>query len=194
MGGLGSGNNNRWANKTDELHKLDLATFKKGWFARYRSGAVTWTRGDQKTGSINYHLSPSSMRLSYAYGSGDNKQTIDERFELAFTPQHFGNERMWIVCKSCQRRCRVLYGAKLFRCRKCYELTYPSQYEFIRIPNLSTAETLKDKLGGEAGFVYPFPNKPKGMHWKTYQRYERVYYEAEKRMNLALMSRMHKYS
>ncbi len=189
MGGLGSGNINRWANKTDEFHKLDLATFKKEWFARYRSGAMTWSRGGHKTASINYQLSPQSMRLTYVSGSGDNKQSIDECFDLAFTPQHFGSSRMWIVCRSCQRRCRVLYGAELFRCRKCYELTYPSQYEFIRVPGLSIAETLKDKLGGEAGFVYPFPEKPKGMHWKTYQRYERVYYEAEQRMEMALMGR-----
>jgi hypothetical protein len=27
---------------------------------------------------------------------------------------------------------------------------------------------LRRKLGGHAGFEQPFPDKPKGMHWKTY--------------------------
>ena len=32
-----------------------------------------------------------------------------------------------------------------------------------------------------------FPDKPKGMHWRTYERWRRVYDVAEKRLTIGLM-------
>ncbi|WP_018997961.1 hypothetical protein [Hirschia maritima] len=185
MGCLGSGRRYRAAAQSDEFHKLDLASFKSEWFERNWSGTVTWSKAGCTTGSIGYRLSPKFLCLSYSSGG----EAVNETFAFEMTKQHFGGKRRWIICRGCERRCRVLYGAKLFRCRKCYELTYPSQYEDIRVPGLSTATSLKDKLGGESGFAYPFPNKPKGMHWNTYRRWERMYEEAEDRTYWALIQR-----
>jgi hypothetical protein len=33
-------------------------------------------------------------------------------------------------------------------------------------------------MGGGTGFAYPFPPKLKGMHWRTYERWQRRVNEA----------------
>ncbi len=167
MGGYGSGSQTRWASKTDEFHRLDLATFTR---SGYRNGNLTWRRGDRVTGSISYRQSDSHLHLSYSIGASETREAIDDSFAFDFSEQHFGGVRRWLLCK-CGRRCRVLYGGKYFRCRHCYRLTYESQYERIRVPGMAKAEKVRDRLGMKAGFAYPFGPKPKGMHWRTYRRY-----------------------
>ena len=38
---------------------------------------------------------------------------------------------------------------------------------------------LRERLGGSANMMKPFPEKPKGMHWKTYERLWWEHHEAE---------------
>ncbi|MAP94618.1 MAG: hypothetical protein CMK07_06665 [Ponticaulis sp.] len=169
MGGYGSGRRTRWASKTDEFHKIDLASFERLWFELGRNGTLTWSRGGHKTGSVGYQCGSDFLRLHYTSGRGENRQDIDERFRLSRTDQPFGGDRLWIICK-CGRRCRVLYGGKRFRCRQCYSLTFASQYERFRVPGRAAAENVRRRLGFEAGFAYGFGSKPKGLHWRTYYR------------------------
>lgn len=179
MGGYGSGGG-RFASKMDEFHKLDLATFKCEWFERGRSGAVTWSRGGRETGSIGYRLDSDFIELSYTAGRDPDRENIRERFDLAYTDQHFGGRRRWFICKSCGRRCRVLIGGRHFRCRHCYQATYPSQYEQFRVKGLAKAETARERVGAEPGIANLWPNKPKKMHWRTYRRLEQMNWQAEK--------------
>ena len=189
MGGYGSGARNRGASTTDEFHKLDLAGFPREWFEGWRDGSMTWSRGERVTGSIGYRLAPGHMRLIYANGRDDRRQEIDERFDLAFTDQPFGGRRMWIVCRSCRQRCRVLYGGRYFRCRKCHRATYESQYKRICLRGIGSAQRVREKLGGPVGLAYAFPSKPKGMHWRTYRRLREADWAAVDKMKYALMAR-----
>ena len=189
MGGYGSGANHRLASKTDEFRKLDLADFKRHWFERSFSGTLRWSRGGRETASIGYNLQPFYFRLQYSVTRQGEKVPIDERFDFAFTEQPFGGRRRWIICRSCNRRCRVLYGGAYFRCRQCYRATYPSQYEAIRVPGLSRAERARDKLGGEPGFINAFPLKPKGMHWRTYRQLQEQDWRATDALENALYSK-----
>jgi len=138
---------NRSASRMSHFHKLDLASFKKAWFEHRRIGTMTWSRGNQKTGSIGYTLTPRTIELRYTSGRGDHKEEITEVIPFAFTDQPFGGQRRWFLCKACQRRCRVLIGGTYFRCRQCYRATYESQYETYRAPYLCKAETLRKRLG-----------------------------------------------
>lgn len=190
MGSCGSGRNHRWASRTDEFHKLDLADFARGAFERWRSGSITWSRGDHVTASIGYSLAPDHMRLRYTNIRHGERTPINERFEFSFTAQAFGGVRRWIVCPSCQRRCRVLYGGRHYRCRTCYRATYESQYERIRVPGLASAERVRHRLGAQPGFIHPFPDKPKGMHWRTYRRLQEQDWAATEKLEAALAGRM----
>lgn len=189
MGGMGSGSRNRWASKTDEFHRLDLADFKREWFERHLSGTVRWSRGGHQTGAISYRLAPDHFRLIYTVPSREGRREIVEPFRLAFTEQPLGGRRRWIVCPSCGRRCRVLYGGVNFRCRQCHRATYPSQYEPFRVGGFSAIDRVREKLGGEPGLANPFPRKPKGMHWRTYRRLEAADWQAAETLERVLASR-----
>ena len=171
MGGYGSGRG-RLASQIDEFHKLDLATFEGEWFEVGRRGAVTWSRGGRETGSIGYRLGRDFMELSYTAGREPDRENIRERFDLSFTDQHFGGRRRWLICRGCGRRCRVLIGGRYFRCRHCYQATYPSQYDQFRVKGLAKAEKARERVGAEPGIANLWAGKPKGMHWRTYRRLE----------------------
>lgn len=187
MGGYGSGRNTRWAARSDQFHKLDLADFPREWFQRHRTGTLTWSRGDYKTGSVGYRLSPDRLVLHYTVTKDGERQPIEERFVMTPTEQPFGGRRWWIECKGCGRRCRVLYGGTYFRCRQCYRLTYESQYERVYAPGVTRAMRVRQKMKGEIGLAYPFPDRPKGMHWKTYDRLMEADWAAQARIDALLM-------
>ena len=44
---------------------------------------------------------------------------------------------------------------------------------------LQRAQDIRQRLGGSANMMEPFPEKPKGMHWKTYERLFWKHHEAE---------------
>jgi hypothetical protein len=92
-----------------------------------------------------------------------------ELVRYAYTAQPFGGERQWFCCPGCRSPRRVLYGAQP-RCRECRSLVYASQYEtWPTMKHINRALRVRRKLGGR-GLAQPFPLKPKGMHWSTYDR------------------------
>jgi hypothetical protein len=46
------------------------------------------------------------------------------------------------------------------------------------------------RLGRSPSLLENFPDKPKGMHWQTYNRLRRTHDTAEARSNMALMQFM----
>jgi hypothetical protein len=74
----------------------------------------------------------------------------------------------------------VLYSAaELFACRHCYGLTYASQREALYFCDIDKAQKIRMRLGGSTVMSEAFPNKPKGMHWQTYERLRRAHDAAE---------------
>ncbi len=93
------------------------------------------------------------------------------------TACHFGGQRPWFVCpvycngRYCGRRAAILYGAgELFACRRCYGLSYASQQQTALHRGLGQARKIRMRLGGSADLLEPFPQKPRGMHRRTFLR------------------------
>ena len=111
-----------------------------------------------------------------------------------WTACRFGGERPWFVCSVasngvyCGRRVTKLYGAgRLFACRHCYRLAYASQQESAHQRGLGKSQKIRMRLGGSPNMLEAFPDKPKGMHWRTYERWRSVHDAAGGRSTVGLM-------
>jgi hypothetical protein len=83
----------------------------------------------------------------------------------------FGGQRLWFKC-SCGRHVATLYSpnAGPWACRHCYQLTYAMRQAIPRDRHLLRAQRIRDRLGGSRNMMEDFPVKPKGMHWRRYNR------------------------
>ena len=177
MGGRGSGRRASFgmmADKCHEMHSIDLAWLRrKKLFNIGRSSKLTWSRAGNPTGSIQVWCERDHVRLIYRHKPrGGEWQDVNERVPLAESVTRFGGLRQWFVCLSCNKRCRVRYGGGRFRCRRCNGLKYDTQYEPAFARAASRVLKIRARLGGKGGLDDPFPPKPKGIHWRTYQRLE----------------------
>ena len=91
---------------------------------------------------------------------------------LTTTPCKFGGERYWFECPAlgCGRRVAILYLGTIPACRHCFRLAYPSQRETEYDRAGRRADRIRERLGWEPGFLNGIGDKPKGMHWRTYER------------------------
>lgn len=176
MGGYGSG---RMAVKgtTDDMRSLDVRQIVRA--GRLREGHSfnwLWVRRDEGTvlASIRIEVhSKGGVHLFYKQrsNSGDWRD-VGYAVGLDWTGCNYGAERPWWRCpaKGCGRRVAVLYGGAIFACRHCHKLAYPSQRETPFDRAIRKAEKNRAALGWPAGIANGAGPKPKGMHWKTYQR------------------------
>jgi len=191
MGGMGSGNWYRFDKKatTGECHSVDVrylhreGLLKPGnWFS------LRWSRAGRETGSIQGAVigseKPEQVILTYRHRSGPVREWEDVRefVPLTWTVCNFGGERPWFICPGagCGRRVAVLYEpGRYFLCRHCYDLVYESQRENAMYRALHKAQSIRERLGGSASMMAPFPDRPKGMHHETYWRLREEHDEAE---------------
>lgn len=194
LGGIGSGNTYQPRKKrtTDECNSVDVRTlYRKGHLKPGHRFSLSWSRGERETGSIGGVVHgdqtrnrPSQVVLIYRHRvNGDEWENTREQVEITWTACNFGGERPWFVCPSvvngvsCGRKVAVLYGLeRYFLCRHCYDLNYESQRKDSSHRALHRAQQIRRRLGGSANMTLPFPERPKGMHHKTYIR---LWYEHE---------------
>jgi len=193
LGGIGSGDWYRFDRKTttDETHGLDVRYLHRngllkpgGWFS------LRWSRAGKETGSIGGSVEgaerPERVILRYRHRGGSSAsgewEDVREPVPLEWTACNFGGERPWFVCSGagCGRRVALLYAlGRYFLCRHCYDLAYESQRESGMYRALHRAQSIREKLGGSANMMEPFPERPKGMHHKTYWRLREEHADAE---------------
>jgi hypothetical protein len=195
VGGVGSGNWYRFTKKTtvEECRSLDVRRLHREGLLKpgYRF-SWSWSRAGRQIayigGVVLGSSRPERVVLLFRYRSSPSAdwEDIQQSVALEWTPCNFGGERPWFVCPgvvngvACGRRVAVLHVAgKYFLCRHCYDLSYQSQRDNKMYRALHRAQKIRERLGGSANMMEPFPEKPKGMHWSTYERLFWEHREAE---------------
>lgn len=198
MGGMGSGRPASFgflAGTTNDYHSIDLAWLRREKLLKVgRQSTITWSRNGNKTGSVGLAVLSGGVRLVYRTRStGEDWKDVDDFIPFISTATQFGGEREWFRCPSCTKRCRIIYGGGYFRCRRCYGLRYETQYEPAFARAATKALKIRDRLGGKGGVDDPFPDKPKGMHWKTYERLQTKDEVLLRQWGMGMMARFGRY-
>lgn len=106
------------------------------------------------------------------------------KLRIDTTPCNYGAARYWFICPMCGDRCaRLFFKNKNWRCRACGDLVYLSQQRtkldfwtwYFKAADI--AQKI-DPDYWENGITYMltawpfilFPEKPKGMHYETYEK------------------------
>ncbi|NPV81468.1 MAG: hypothetical protein HPY52_14590 [Firmicutes bacterium] len=178
MGGRGSGNWYRLSKKdtVEGCRSLDVNRwYREGLLRPEQWFGWAWKRDDgREKASIGVTVLPDAIELSYTIRPGtEDAEKVRYIVPITWTECNYGGRRPWFVCPNtrCGRRVGKLYlGGKYFLCRHCYDLAYESQREDRAHRLMRKAQKIQERLGGRAELMYPFPDKPKWMHWDTYNR------------------------
>lgn len=123
--------------------------------------------------SIKFNVETDRVTLNYRFRNGGNNW-LDANYNVLLdrTSCNLGGERTWFFCPvpNCQKRVAILYGGNIFACRHCYQLAYESQRENFGDRATKKADKIRDRLCWEPGILNGDGWKPKGMHWKTFER------------------------
>jgi hypothetical protein len=119
---------------------------------------------------------------------GEDWQEVDETVHIVRLACRFGGARPYFICPgvvngvACRRRVAKLHGSgRYFLCRHCCRLAHASQSEGDWDRALRRANKIRRRLGGDPGMAAPFPKRPKGMWWRTYDRLREEAFDAEMR-------------
>lgn len=173
MGGYNSGRRGG-KRTTDEMHVLDIRHIQRaGRLTPGQSFSWQWSRRGEVVASINMRTDTDRVTLMYrSRSNGGEWQDMNYPVYLAWTGCNYGGRRAWWLCPAvgCGRRVAVLFGGKVYACRHCHKLAYRTQREQPHDRACNRADTIRSRLGWEPGILNGSGGKPKGMHWKTYQR------------------------
>lgn len=156
MGGFGSG---RYGGKLlcESCCWFDARRWaREGLLVAGKAFSVTWSNGS----NINVQTYQGRVELRYSFNGQSNSTHAVRVLE---TPCNFGGTRYWFGCTRCGNRCAKLFLRNgRFACRACQRLRYRSQsLDAIGRQHLAHGR-LEAKLAQDG-------NKPKGMHWRTYE-------------------------
>jgi hypothetical protein len=147
---------------------------RKGYLHPGSSCTLRWSRNGNEVASIRVRSTSDSVVLSYRRKLPGSDEWKSEEYPvyLDWTPCNYGGTRPWFLCpaRRCGRRVAVLYGGGIFACRHCHRLAYQSQKEQAHGRAMIRAQAIRTSLGGSPSLGEHFPDKPKGMHWRTYER------------------------
>ncbi len=196
MGGIGSGRRWHFGTKatTDSYRAIDVRRWaREGLLEPGRAFGWEWTCNGETTGSIKARAELGCIVLDYRTRSGGSDwQAQSYPVYLDTTPCHLGGARQWFLCpaRGCGQRVARLHGGEIFACRHCHQLAYPSQHEDAGDRAARRAHRIRDRLGWPGGVLEGSGwEKPKGMHWRTYQRLCDEHDTFEHAVNLSFITR-----
>ncbi len=127
-------------------------------------------------GAFQWHLDGFACPVSVSVarnGITISHQDCTEYFvPVVSTDCHMNGSRPWFSCPKCGQRVAILYSirASRFICRKCQCLAYPSQSEAVGDRAHRAANNIRRRLGWKVGIANPEGDKPKWMHWSTFDK------------------------
>lgn len=176
MGGFGSGRRSG-RQCTDDLRPLDIRKIHRaGLLTPGRWFSWQWICNDRVEATIDLRVEADRVLLIYRnrnrLHNGGEWESMNYPVQLDWTQCRFGGRRVWWRCPAigCGRRVAVLHGGRVFACRQCHRLTYRCQREADDDRATRRADTLRRRLGWEPGILNGGGLKPKGMHWRTFER------------------------
>jgi hypothetical protein len=156
------------------MRALDIRRLQRdGLLTPGRAFGWNWLRNGETVASINIRTEADRVILNYrSRSNGGEWQAVEYPVYLEWTGLHFGGWRAWFLCpaRGCGQRMAILYGGSIFACRHGHKLAYASQRETADDRAIRRADNIRRRLGWEPGILNGNGNKPKGMHWRTYER------------------------
>ncbi len=182
MGGCWSGNRFRPGKKgtVDAERCLDIRYLKQHGLLQSGYHFISWKWGGRPSGNAAIQIvAGESMTVvcKWRNDSSEEWQPMERTVKFAHTACAYGGSRQWFVCPLCSRRVAVLaLDCPQVACRHCLNLTYASCNEDLIGRSWRKRNKYKAKMGGDDKYL---SLKPKGMHWRTWQRLLQKYYDAE---------------
>lgn len=180
MGGYGSGNSG-WRPHIESALAFDLATFKK-----YRpelaeiqmAGLWQWSSNSEAFASLNYQWRTGEWDGELVFTGKRNQEPFESRIRLEALPLNYGGKRWWMHCPYSHRRGRKLYlfdGLDNFIHREAVhpKPTYASQRTSGTDRLINQRWAIRKKIGDDVSDLFDQLYKPKGMHWRTFEKYKR---------------------
>ena len=168
MGGYGSGRGERFGGRRTTLAALGRLDVRRLQRQGYLDGAEHWLIVRQHGRLLLLVVTREDGRLAVEPWGRDR-----QRIPLDWTPCHYGGMRPWLRCPRCARRRAVLHivGARV-QCRHCARLPYASQHTTAEDRRYQKVRTIRDRLGASPNLAEPISpgTKPRGMHWRTWER------------------------
>ena len=132
------------------------------------------------TGSVIVETEDYALVLEYGGAGGTAERfRVKQRVFVTWTDCRLGGRRPWFVC-NCKRRVAILYAVRgTYECRRCCGLAYASQFQTPQDRALSKAQKIRKRLGGTPSLMDPFPDRPRRMHQRTYDKLSRALLAAE---------------
>lgn len=179
MGGFGSGRGKSDKGTTSDMLPLDIRQLQRdGLLALGRVSKLNWILNGNEVASIQMLTAADRVILNYRSCSNSGEWRPTKCIvSLEWSPCHFGGQRSWFVCPrpECGRRVAILFGGSIFACRHCHKLAYKCQRERVDERAMRRADTIRQRLGWGAGIANPEGGRPKGMHWRTFDRLKAEY-------------------
>jgi hypothetical protein len=172
MGGFGSGRGQGGKDTTGDLHPLDIRRLQRdGLLTPGRAFGWHRTINGNEVASIQIRTHADRVILDYrTRRPGGEWQPMEYPVYLEWTACNLGGRRAWFLCpaQGCGRRVAILYGGSIYGCRHCHKLVYQCQRETDDGRAARRADTIRRRLGWEAGILNGEGDKPKGMHWRNF--------------------------
>ena len=172
MGGANSGRYGGKA-KCESCPWIDVRVWaRKGVLENGTRFTATWS-GERE---IGVHVSANRISLSYAYNGGVMSV---HPVRLTYTDCNYGGQRAWFNCPCCgSRNAKLFLRSGRFACRTCNRLAYRSQaVDPVQRQHIAYKRVQALLNDGEL--------KPKGMHWRTFERLHDRLNRIDQKMNAA---------